>query len=486
MKLALGIKVGTSLSLTPQLQQAIRLLQLSTVELEQEIQTQLESNPLLEAIDDQQSGEPVASVVEGGNDTSITLGEQMERTQIGEELPVDTQWDDVYTHQSTALATPEFEEREDNRSAGESVWDQLRWQLNLTPFSPFDRLMAECIIDGIDERGYLIASMEELLDAARQQLEQIGIDPEEIDMSELEVVLKRVQNFDPAGVAARGLAECLSLQLKALPSGTPYQDAALKLLSHHELLVDNDIVKLMRLTQLDQDALRQALHLIKSLDPYPGLKFQAQEQDHQVPDVIVRKRNDSWEVLFYTDILPKLRVNPYYAGMVRRADSSADNQYLRQHMQEARNFIKSIDERHKTLLKVATCIVEHQRAFLEHGPEAMKPLILRDIADETELHESTVSRVTTQKFMLTPRGLFELKYFFSSHVGTSTGGECSSTAIRAMIKKMVQEEDPRKPLSDNTIAERLQASGIDVARRTVAKYRESLNIPSSSDRKRLL
>jgi len=485
MKLALGIKVGTSLSLTPQLQQAIRLLQLSTVELEQEIQTQLESNPLLEAIDDQQSGEPVASVVEGGNDTSITLGEQMERTQIGEELPVDTQWDDVYTHQSTALATPEFEEREDNRSAGESVWDQLRWQLNLTPFSPFDRLMAECIIDGIDERGYLIASMEELLDAARQQLEQIGIDPEEIDMSELEVVLKRVQNFDPAGVAARDLAECLSLQLKALPSGTPYQDAALKLLSHHELLVDNDIVKLMRLTQLDQDALRQALHLIKSLDPYPGLKFQAQEQDHQVPDVIVRKRNDSWEVLFYTDILPKLRVNPYYAGMVRRADSSADNQYLRQHMQEARNFIKSIDERHKTLLKVATCIVEHQRAFLEHGPEAMKPLILRDIADETELHESTVSRVTTQKFMLTPRGLFELKYFFSSHVGTSTGGECSSTAIRAMIKKMIQEENVRKPVSDNAIAEKLQSEGIDVARRTVAKYRESLNIPPASLRKSL-
>lgn len=486
MKLALGIKVGTSLSLTPQLQQAIRLLQLSTLELEQEIQTQLESNPLLEAIDDQQNGEPITAVIESGNDTSITLGEQMERTQIGEELPVDTQWDDVYTHQSTALATPEFEEREDNRSAGESIWDQLHWQLNLTPFSPFDRLMAECIIDGIDERGYLIASMDELLDAARQQLEQLDIDPEEIEMAELEVVLKRVQNFDPAGVAARDLAECLSLQLKALPADTAHRQDALKLLSHHELLVANDIIKLMRLTQLDQDTLRQALNLIKSLDPYPGLKYQAQEQDHQVPDVIVRKRNDSWEVQLNTDILPKLRVNPFYAGMVRRADSSADNQYLRQHMQEARNFIKSIDERHKTLLKVATCIVEHQRAFLEHGAEAMKPLILRDIADETELHESTVSRVTTQKFMLTPRGLFELKYFFSSHVGTSTGGECSSTAIRAMIKKMVQEEDPRKPLSDNTIAERLQASGIDVARRTVAKYRESLNIASSSDRKRLL
>ncbi len=486
MKLALGIKVGTSLSLTPQLQQAIRLLQLSTLELEQEIQTQLESNPLLEAIEEQSIADPSHEVSNQEHDTSITLGEQMERTQIGEELPVDTQWDDVFTHQSTALATPEFEEREDHRSAGESIWDQLRWQLNLSPFSPYDRLMAECIIDGIDERGYLIASMDELLDAARQQLEQIDIDPEEIEMSELEVVLKRVQNFDPAGVAARDLAECLSLQLRALPASTQHQHEALRLLAHHELLVTNDIVKLMRLTQLDQDQLRQALQLITSLDPYPGLKYQAQEQDHQVPDVIVRKRQDSWEVQLNTDILPKLRVNPFYAGMVRRADSSADNQYLRLHMQEARNFIKSIDERHKTLLKVATCIVEHQRAFLEHGAEAMKPLILRDIADETELHESTVSRVTTQKFMLTPRGLFELKYFFSSHVGTSTGGECSSTAIRAMIKKMVQDEDIRKPLSDNTIAERLQASGIDVARRTVAKYRESLNIPSSSDRKRLL
>ncbi|MEC7120914.1 MAG: RNA polymerase factor sigma-54, partial [Pseudomonadota bacterium] len=222
------------------------------------------------------------------------------------------------------------------------------------------------------------------------------------------------------------------------------------------------------------------------LDPYPGLKFQSMEDNHQVPDVIVRQKNQRWEVQLNTDILPKLRVNPFYAGMIKRADQSADNQYLRQNMQEARNFIKSIDERHKTLLKVATCIVEHQRAFLEHGPEAMKPLILRDIADETELHESTVSRVTTQKFMLTPRGLFELKYFFSSHVGTSTGGECSSTAIRAMIKKMVSEENPRKPLSDNVIAENLQATGIDVARRTVAKYRESLNIPSSSERKRLI
>jgi RNA polymerase sigma-54 factor len=345
--------------------------------------------------------------------------------------------------------------------------------------------MAECIIDGIDERGYLEASLDELLEATQKQLDTLDID-EEVEMYELEVVLKRVQNFDPAGVGARSLSECLCLQLHALPEQTAERDAAFKLLQHHELLVANDITRLMRLTKLDHDELRRALQLIKSLDPYPGLRFQASEQVHQLPDVIVRKHHERWEVQLNTDILPRLRVNPFYAGMIRRADSSADNQYLRQHMQEARNFIKSVDERHKTLLKVSSCIVQHQRAFLEHGPEAMKPLILRDIADETELHESTVSRVTTQKYMLTPRGLFELKYFFSSHVGTSVGGECSSTAIRAMIKKMVAEEDIRKPLSDNTIAERLQASGIDVARRTVAKYRESLNIASSSERKRLL
>lgn len=493
MKLSLGIKLGTSLSLTPQLQQAIRLLQLSTLELEQEIQTQLDSNPLLEVVDDPQNGsEPMKQVldeqgrVHEGDAEQLTVGEQMQHTLLGEELPVDTQWDDVFTHQSTALATPEYEEREDNRGGQESIWDHLRWQLNLSPFSPLDRFMAECIIDGIDERGYLVASLDELFEATQNQLLRLQLDPEQVERDELDVVLKRVQNFEPSGVAARDLAECLRLQLQQLPSNTAERGAALLLLQHHELLVSNDIGKLMKVTQLDQTQLKQALSLIQSLDPYPGLKFQDSEQSYQVPDVIVRKRHNSWEVQLNTDILPKLRVNPFYAGMIKRADSSADNQYLRQNMLEARNFIKSVDERHKTLLKVSSCIVAHQRAFLEQGEEAMKPLILRDIADEVELHESTVSRVTTQKFMLTPRGLFELKYFFSSHVGTASGGECSSTAIRAMIKKMVQEEDVRKPLSDNTLAERLKANGIDVARRTVAKYRESLNIASSSERKRLL
>ena len=234
------------------------------------------------------------------------------------------------------------------------------------------------------------------------------------------------------------------------------------------------------------DQLKQAMTLLKSFDPAPGAKFQEQEQDYQTPDVILQKKNERWHVFLNPDVLPKLRVNSFYAGMIKRADQSADNQYLKTQMLEAKNFIKSIDERHKTLLKVATCIVEHQRDFFEIGAEGMKPLVLRDVADEVELHESTVSRVTTNKYILTPNGLFELKYFFSSHVGTATGGECSSTAIRAMIKKLIAVENQKKPLSDNAIAKLLQDEGIDVARRTVAKYRESLNIPSSSDRKVLL
>lgn len=499
MKLSMGMKISASLSLTPQLQQAIKLLQLSSLELEQEVQSQLDSNPLLEVVDsdnesspeyDQHAHDAAEDSLQSSDFEPMTLGEQMQQTNLNDDLPVDTQWDDIFTHQSTALATPEFEEREDNRTSQDSIWDHLRWQVNFAHFSPLDQLIAECLIDGIDERGYLSISLDEVKESVEHELLVLELDnydeDETLEIAEIEVVLKRIQNFEPAGVGARSLQECLSLQLLNLPVNTPSRDDALKLLQYHELLVANDINRLMRQTQLDQESLKAALSLVKVLDPYPGLKFQDVEKDHQVPDVIVRKKNGRWEVQLNTDILPKLRVNPYYAGMIRRADSSADNQYLRMHMQDARNFIKSVDERHKTLLKVSACIVQHQRDFLELGPEAMRPLILRDIAEETELHESTVSRVTTQKFMLTPRGLFELKYFFSSHVGTSTGGECSSTAIRAMIKKMIQEENVRKPLSDNTIAEKLQAEGIDVARRTVAKYRESLNIPSSSERKRLL
>ncbi|MCJ8146253.1 RNA polymerase factor sigma-54 [Acinetobacter sp. A3.8] len=478
MKLSVGLKVANSLSLTPQLQQAIKLLQLSSLELEQEIQSQLDSNPLLEKIEEEY-GEAKKEEVDP------TLQDQMQQDTIPDDLPVDTDWDDVYTHQSTAMATPEFEEREDNRTSTDSLEEHLLWQINLLHLSDVEKVVAHCIVDALDERGYLDCELEEILASAQHMLQQADVE-EELELDEVVVVLKYIQLLDPLGTACRNLVECLAIQLEQYQQNTTLKQQAKMLLQNAELLLTNDINKLMRKTQLDLDQLKQAMALLKSFDPAPGARFQEQGQDYQTPDVILQKKNERWHVFLNPDVLPKLRVNSFYAGMIKRADQSADNQYLKTQMLEAKNFIKSIDERHKTLLKVATCIVEHQRDFFEIGAEGMKPLVLRDVADEVELHESTVSRVTTNKYILTPNGLFELKYFFSSHVGTATGGECSSTAIRAMIKKLIAAENQKKPLSDNAIAKLLQDEGIDVARRTVAKYRESLNIPSSSDRKVLL
>ena len=308
----------------------------------------------------------------------------------------------------------------------------------------------------------------------------------DVEEDEVIAVLKLIQRLDPIGIGSRNLAECLMVQVESLSELVPYRKEAMLLLKHYGLLLTNDLNKLIKQTGLNAEILRSAIDLLKTLKPYPGAEFENKDSDYQIPDVVVMKKDGHWHVQLNPDVMPKLRINPYYSGMIRRADQSDDNQYLRNQMLEAKNFIKSVDERHKTLLKVATCIVKHQRDFLEIGAEGMKPLILRDVADEVELHESTISRVTTNKFLLTPRGLFELKYFFSSHVSTTVGGEASSTAIRAKIKKLIADENPRKPLSDNIIANLLKEDGIDVARRTVAKYRESLHIPSSSDRKVLI
>lgn len=402
-----------------------------------------------------------------------------------DDLPVDTEWDDVYTHQSTALATPEFEEREDNRQVQLSLKEHILEQVNLLHFSKIDQLIAYCIVDALDDKGFLDAEIEEIILAAQQLLNEMDIE-EEIEEDEVLVVLKHIQRLDPLGIGSRNLAECLKVQLEFLPKDVEYLNEAKNLLQYYELLIANDLNKLLKQTGLTKDQLKFAINLLKTLKPYPGMDFDKQESDYQIPDVVVSKKDLHWQVQLNPDVLPKLRINSFYSSMIRRADQSEDNLYLRNQMLEAKNFIKSIDERHKTLLKVASCIVEHQKAFLEIGPEAMKPLVLRDVAEEVELHESTVSRVTTNKYMLTPRGLFELKYFFSSHVGTTAGGEASSTAIRAMIKKLVANENPRKPLSDNVIATLLKDEGIEVARRTVAKYRESLHIPSSSERKVLI
>ena len=483
MKLSVGLKVANSLSLTPQLQQAIRLLQLSSLELEQEIQIQLDSNPLLEKVEEQNSVESLSNLEKEQDNSDLT--NELNADHLPDDLPVDTDWDDVYTHQSTSLGSAEFEEREDNRQGHLGLKEHMLEQINLLHFSQIDRLIAYCIIDSLDDKGFLDVEISEITSSVQHLLESMDYD-EEIEDDEVLVVLKHIQHLDPIGIGSRNLAECLMVQLESLPVQTAYRNEAIVLLKHYELLISNELAKLLKQTGLNTDQLKSAVNLLKTLKAHPGLEFEDKDSDYQIPDVVVMKRNDHWQVQLNPDVMPKLRINSFYANMIRRADQSDENQYLRNQMLEAKNFIKSVDERHKTLLKVASCIVEHQKAFLEIGAEGMKPLVLRDIAEEVELHESTVSRVTTNKYMLTPRGLFELKYFFSSHVGTTSGGEASSTAIRAKIKKMIAEENVRKPLSDNAIANMLKDEGIDVARRTVAKYRESLHIPSSSERKVLI
>lgn len=491
MKVGLQLSLGQSLTMTPQLQQAIRLLQLSTLELQQEVQGALDSNPLLEIDDGLEPSVPIStssedfSGPEAADPTSQTLDLDA-RHDLPEDLGVDTVWDDIYASSAGAAGGDGNNEEGDSiesRSAqSESLQDHLRWQLNLTSFSDQDRVLAEAIIDGIDDRGYLTLSLDELASTLQSWLN--------VDMAEPEIlaVLERVQQFDPSGVAARDLRECLLIQLNQRAAETPGLADARRLLTDHvDKLAAGDMASLMRIARLSEADIQCALSLVRELTPHPGEGWGAGDSDKAlIPDVVVYKTNGRWRVELNPDAAPRLRVNSGYASMLRRADNSRDNQFIRDHLQEARWLIKSLQSRHETLLRVASCIVKHQLGFLEEGAEAMKPLILRDIADEVALHESTISRVTTQKYLHTPRGLFELKYFFSSHVATSGGGEASSTAIRAMIKKLVSQENTRKPLSDNKIADLLQAQGIEVARRTIAKYRESLHIPSSSDRKRLL
>jgi len=499
MKPTLQLQIGQHLTMTPQLQQAIRLLQLSTLELQSEIQEALDSNPMLELADD--DGEPAEKIdatpidysaaeealaLEGGDSADQRPLDINSNEAMPDELPVDSVWEDVFASGSGSSAGSGGDD-DDNlleaRSAApETLAQFLAWQLNLTHFSDLDRAIGMAILDAIDERGYLTASLDDILDAVADPE-----DPHAVEMDEVEAVLHRIQQFDPPGVAARDLRECLLIQLRQLPETTPSRAEAIAIVRDCiDLLASRDFAGLMRKLRLGEPGLKAAIALVQSLNPNPGGRIgSGSETEYVTPDVIVRRRHDRWTVELNADTAPRLRVNTSYASLVRRADSSADNTYLRNHLQEARWLIKSLQSRNETLLKVASCIVAHQRGFLEHGPEAMKPMVLRNIAEEVGMHESTISRVTTQKFMHTPRGVFELKYFFSSHVSTTGGGEASSTAIRAMIRKLVGQEDARKPLSDNKIADLLLAQGIEVARRTIAKYRESLNIPPSNERKRL-
>jgi len=476
MKQTLQLKLSQQLTLTPQLQQSIRLLQLSTLELNQELEKFLMENPLLEL--DEAGNEPVAAPPDGmRRDEYVAAAESApaEDSPSGEAADID--W---FADAGSAPSRREDGEEADypQLAAGTpTLREYLMEQLALTQLSARDKGLVNTLIAALDEGGYLSQSLEEIVEMLPPELE--------VELDELQTALHQLQSFDPTGVGARSPAECLELQLKALPPDTPARELAIAIVhAHLDALAAHDFAGLKRQLHCDDDSLREAQHLIQSLNPHPGAEYGANETRYIVPDVVVKKVKDGWSVALNPDAMPKLRINRMYAEILQNKLHSAGGQLSNQ-LQEARWLIKNVQQRFETILRVAQAIVERQRHFFDHGEVAMRPLVLREIAETLGLHESTVSRVTTQKFMATPRGIFELKYFFGSHVATETGGACSATAIRALLKQLIHAEDCKKPLSDSKLAQILGEQGIVVARRTIAKYRESLRIPPVSLRKSL-
>ncbi|MFN3919692.1 MAG: RNA polymerase factor sigma-54 [Methylohalobius sp.] len=477
MKQSLQLRLGQQLTMTPQLQQAIRLLQLSSIELKQEIQEALESNIMLELADEGRSVPAAEHSVTPGAEDQVAPDSET----IPEELPLDVAWEDVYDNVYSTLGPDEADsDFLVSKSAPQGLHEHLQWQLELSHFSERDAIVATAIIDAINPDGYLEVSVEELHQDLIQQLP-------DLELAEVQAVLHQVQNFDPPGVAATSLGECLALQLRQLPETTPWREEALRVVTEYlGDLSKQNAAALKTALGLDDQGIEQVMALIRTLNPRPGIAFNCEETQYIIPDVFVAKKNGRFEVSLNPEIAPKLRINPFYSSLVKRADRSEDNLSMKSHLQEARWFLRSLQSRNETLLKVAQCIVQKQQAFFEHGEIAMKPMILKDVAEELNMHESTISRVTTNKYMHTPRGIYEFKYFFSSHVSTQTGGCCSATAIKALIKELIEHENPARPLSDLKLAELIQAKGINIARRTVAKYREAMHIPPSSERRRLL
>ncbi len=490
MKPALQLKLSQHLALTPQLQQSIKLLQLSTIEMQQEIERYLLENPMLER--DEESGRESYSAAQqfdspsradGGHETPGAEREDGEsRAEREPEVPVspsevdDDRWSsDAGTFTGAGRDDDDDSDAQDIHAGSVSLRDHLGWQLGMTQVSERDRALVRFLIEALDDDGYLSAPLPELLET---------LPPEyEIELDELEIALRHIQNFDPTGIGARNPRECLALQLKALPEDSVRTLALVIVDKHLDLLAARDFAKIRRLTGCDDAALKAANTLITSLNPRPGANFAQAEARYITPDVIVKKLKGKWTAYINPDAYPRLRVNRLYAEILAKQRRGSGN--LSGQLQEARWLIKNIQQRFDTILRVTQAIVDRQRQFFEHGEVAMRPLVLREIADILGLHESTVSRVTSQKYMATPRGIFELKYFFGSHVATDTGGACSATAIRALIKQLVGAEDGKKPLSDSQLSEILGQQGIVVARRTVAKYRESLNIPPVNLRKTL-
>jgi RNA polymerase sigma-54 factor len=500
MKPTLQLRLSQHLALTPQLQQSIKLLQLSTLELNQELEKYLEENPLLEREEEDYGESASLSVASNERDEFSTTEyndnrqesstsesehesredsheERMDEGPAGLDSGDDESWygeGGNYPNNSGDNGDDD-NDFQDIQAATTSLRDHLAWQLGMTQLSDRDRTLVLILIEALDEDGYLTQPLEELAEALPEELE---IEPEE-----LSTALHHLQHFDPTGVGARNAQECLRLQLDALrvtPENTAVRSLALKIVCEHlALLAGRDFTKLKRVLSCDDEQLRAATAMVRSLNPRPGAQYTPLDTRYIVPDVVVRKVRNQWAAHINPDAYPRLRINRLYAEILSKQRGSG----LAGQLQEARWLIKNVQQRFDTILRVTQAIVDRQRQFFEHGEVAMRPLVLREIAETLGLHESTVSRVTTQKYMATPRGIFELKYFFGSHVATDTGGACSATAIRALIKQLVGAEEQKKPLSDSQISEILGQQGIVVARRTIAKYREALNIPPANLRK---
>jgi len=470
MKQSLQLKLHQQLTLTPQLQQSIRLLQLSTLELSQEISQMLQENPMLERMDG-------ADRYEAGGETGGEEASHPERDEVYDEMA----WGDRAVTPSHGGSHDDDEDHDyqqaDAHQAG--LHQHLLNQLSLTPLGERDRQLVNLLIEAVDDDGYLTSSLEEITEL----LAELPLEDLEIDPLELATALKLLQSFEPAGVGARDLGECLWLQLNTLDPDTPNLELAKTLVKEYlPLLAEREYGKIKKLMGLSDQQFIQVRQLITSLNPRPGAAFTPLDARYVVPDVLVKKVKGLWIASLNPDAVPKLRINEMYAGILR-ANREGGGGGLSAQLQEARWLIKNVQQRFETILKVSQAIVDRQRMFFEHGEVAMRPLTLKEIAETVDLHESTISRVTTQKYMMTPRGLFEFKYFFGSSLATEEGGATSSTAIRALIKQFIEAENPLKPLSDNAIAEHLGKQGFVVARRTVAKYRELMNIPPANQRK---
>jgi RNA polymerase sigma-54 factor len=481
LKPTLQLRLSQHLTLTPQLQQSIRLLQLSTLELNQEIERLLQENPLLEKTEDEVAPPPPELVLPT---TSATTTESS--SDSSDEAPPPQEGMDLLTHtgNDTDWGSSSGSGNDDDdesffpqQVATNSLRDHLIEQLSMMNLPLRDRQIVAAMIDAVDEDGYLQSSLEELLEIFPEELG--------IEADELSIGLKYLQSFEPAGVGARDASECLGLQLRIIPEDTPFLAEAITLVDNHlPLLAARDFGKLKRLLHVDDHGLRAVRNLITSLNPRPGAEFAKTEANYVIPDVVVRKLRGKWVAALNEAAMPKLRLNRIYADILTRNRESS-NQQLSAQLQEAKWLIRNVQQRFETILRVSQAIVDRQRHFFEHGEVAMRPMVLREIAEILELHESTISRVTTQKYMLTPRGTYELKYFFGSHVATDTGGACSATAIRALIKQLISAEDTKQPLTDSRIADLLGGQGIVVARRTIAKYREALQIPPVNMRRSL-